>query len=85
MPIKLLRPLQPLLMMRASYEAQLEYAPNKRPYLISRSGSPGMNRYVQTWSGDNRTSWNTLSYNIKMGLRLSLSALDNLGHDVSAY
>ncbi|MGV8617648.1 TIM-barrel domain-containing protein, partial [Pseudomonas aeruginosa] len=52
MPIKLLRPLQPLLMMKASYEAQLEYASNKRPYLISRSGSPGMNRYVQTWSGD---------------------------------
>ena len=35
MPIKLLRPLQPLLMMKSSYEAQLEYAPNKRPYLIS--------------------------------------------------
>lgn len=85
MPIKLLRPLQPLLMMRASYEAQLEYAPNKRPYLISRSGSPGMNRYVQTWSGDNRTSWNTLRYNIKMGLGMSLSALYNVGHDVGGF
>lgn len=85
MPIKLLRPLQPLLMMRASYEAQLEHAPNKRPYLISRSGSPGMNRYVQTWSGDNRTSWNTLRYNIKMGLGMSLSALYNVGHDVGGF
>lgn len=85
MPIKLLRPLQPLLMMRASYEAQLEHAPNKRPYLISRSGSPGMNRYVQTWSGDNRTSWNTLHYNIKMGLGMSLSALYNVGHDVGGF
>ena len=85
MPIKLLRPLQPLLMMKSSYEAQLEYAPNKRPYLISRSGSPGMNRYVQTWSGDNRTSWNTLRYNIKMGLGMSLSALYNVGHDVGGF
>ena len=72
-------------MMKSSYEAQLEYAPNKRPYLISRSGSPGMNRYVQTWSGDNRTSWNTLRYNIKMGLGMSLSALYNVGHDVGGF
>ncbi|MDU8925578.1 glycoside hydrolase family 31 protein [Pasteurellaceae bacterium LIM206] len=83
--IKLIRPLQPLLMMKASYEAQKEYAPNTRPYLISRSGSPGMNRYVQTWSGDNRTSWNTLKYNIKMGLGMSLSGLYNVGHDVGGF
>lgn len=51
MAINLIRPLQPLLMMKASYEAQLQYQPQLRPYLISRSGSPGMNRYVQTWSG----------------------------------
>ncbi|VEI44585.1 alpha-glucosidase [Actinobacillus equuli] len=69
-------------MMKSSYEAQREFAPHLRPYLISRSGSPGMNRYVQTWSGDNRTSWNTLRYNIRMGLGMSLSGLYNLGHDV---
>ncbi|WGE57393.1 glycoside hydrolase family 31 protein [Actinobacillus equuli] len=84
-PIKLIRPLQPLLMMKSSYEAQREFAPHLRPYLISRSGSPGMNRYVQTWSGDNRTSWNTLRYNIRMGLGMSLSGLYNLGHDVGGF
>lgn len=84
-PIQLLRPLMPLLMMKASYEAQREFNPELRPYLISRSGSPGMNRYVQTWSGDNRTSWNTLKYNIKMGLGMSLSGLYNVGHDVGGF
>ncbi len=84
-PIKLIRPLQPLLMMKASFEAQREFAPNLRPYLISRSGSPGMNRYVQTWSGDNRTNWNTLRYNIRMGLGMSLSGLYNVGHDVGGF
>ncbi|MCW9732285.1 glycoside hydrolase family 31 protein [Avibacterium sp. 20-15] len=84
-PIKLLRPLMPLLMMKASYEAQITYQPELRPYLISRSGSTGMNRYVQTWSGDNRTNWNTLKYNIKMGLGMSLSGLYNLGHDVGGF
>ncbi|PJG84152.1 TIM-barrel domain-containing protein [Caviibacterium pharyngocola] len=84
-PIKLIRPLHSLLMMKSSYEAQREFTPHLRPYLISRSGCPGMNRYVQTWSGDNRTSWNTLRYNIRMGLGMSLSGLYNLGHDVGGF
>ncbi|SHO57399.1 glycoside hydrolase family 31 protein [Vibrio quintilis] len=84
-PIGLIRPLQPLLMMRASYEAQARFSPTLRPYLISRSGCPGMNRYVQTWSGDNRTNWTSLRYNIKMGLGMSLSGLYNLGHDVGGF
>jgi alpha-glucosidase len=84
-PISLIRPLQPLLMMKASHQAQVEFAPNLRPYLISRSGCPGMNRYVQTWSGDNRTNWTSLRYNIKMGLGMSLSGLYNVGHDVGGF
>ena len=64
--------LQTLLMMRASWEAQREFVPSKRPFLITRSGTVGMHRYVQTWSGDNYTSWQTLQYNIKMGIGLAL-------------
>lgn len=79
------RALQPLLMMKASYEAQKEHDPKIRPYLISRSGSPGMQRYVQTWSGDNYTEWKTIKYNIKMGLSLSLSGIYNIGHDVGGF
>ncbi|MBP3041485.1 glycoside hydrolase family 31 protein [Bacillaceae bacterium Marseille-Q3522] len=82
---ELVRALQPLLMMKASYEAQKEFSPEKRPYLISRSGSPGMQRYVQTWTGDNYTSWNTIKYNIKMAIGLSLSGVYNIGHDVGGF
>lgn len=84
-PIKLIRPLMPLLMMRASKEAQDRFAPNERPYLISRSGCAGMQRYVQTWSGDNRTNWETLRYNTRMGVGMSLSGLYNVGHDVGGF
>ncbi|MGB0663853.1 MAG: TIM-barrel domain-containing protein [Pontibacterium sp.] len=85
LPISLIRPLQPLLMMRASYEAQIEFSRSKRAYLISRSGCPGMQRYVQTWSGDNRTNWSTLRYNTRMGVGMSLSGLYNIGHDVGGF
>ena len=80
-----LRPVQTGLMMRASQAAQLEHAPGKRPFLVSRSGGPGMQRYAQTWTGDNFTSWKTLRYNLSMGHGLSLSGIFNFGHDVGGF
>lgn len=84
-PIKLIRPLMPLLMMRASHDAQRAFSPKERPYLISRSGCPGLQRYVQTWSGDNRTEWKTIRYNQRMALGMSLSGMYNMGHDVGGF
>lgn len=79
------KPLQALLMVRASREAQVAYATGKRPFLVTRTGFAGMQRYAQTWSGDNATSWETLKYNIKMGLGLALSGVSNTGHDVGGF
>jgi len=77
--------LQTLLMMRASREAQREFAPQLRPFVVTRAGAVGLQRYAQTWSGDNYTSWETLRYNIKMGLGLALSGVSNIGHDVGGF
>lgn len=79
------RPLQTLFMARAAYEASLEYYPTRRPFILSRSGCPGIQRYAQTWTGDNTTSWETLRYNIPMGLGLGLSGVPNIGHDVGGF
>jgi hypothetical protein len=79
------RPLQTLLMMAASHAARTEYAPGERPYLVSRSGAAGMQRYVQTWSGDNHTSWETLRCNTRMGLGLAMSGVSNTGHDLGGF
>ena len=80
-----MKPLQTLLMLRASREAQLAHAPDQPPFLISRAGFAGMQRYAQTWSGDNFTAWETLKGNIAMGLGLALSGVSNLGHDVGGF
>jgi alpha-glucosidase len=72
-------------MLRASRDAQIAYAPDTRPFLVSRAGSAGMQRYVQTWSGDNYTSWETLKWNIRMGLGLALSGVSNSGHDIGGF
>jgi alpha-glucosidase len=80
-----MKPLQTVLMLRASRRAQLEHAPDAPPFLISRAGFAGMQRYAQTWSGDNATSWETLKWNIPMGLGLALSGVSNIGHDVGGF
>ena len=84
-PAREMKPLQTLLMLRASRRAQIEHAPDTPPFLISRAGFAGMQRYAQTWSGDNRTSWETLKWNIPMGLGLALSGVSSIGHDVGGF
>jgi alpha-glucosidase (family GH31 glycosyl hydrolase) len=79
------KPLQSLLMMRASREAQLTRAPDLRPMGVSRAGAVGLHRYVQTWSGDNTTHWKTPRWNGRMGLGLALSGVSNFGHDIGGF
>ncbi len=84
-PAQAMKPLQTLLMLRASRDAQRAFAPDQPPFLISRSGAAGMQRYAQTWSGDNSTSWASLKWNIPMGLGLALSGVSNIGHDIGGF
>ncbi len=84
-PLALMRPAQALLMTRATREAQLAARPNQRPFTVTRAGGPGLQRYAQTWSGDNTTSWESLRWNFRTGLGMSLSGMFNIGHDVGGF
>ena len=79
------RPVHALLMTRATFEATLAREPDKRPYTISRAGPIGIARYGETWSGDNRTSWHTLKWNLRQGLSMSLSGMPLTGHDIGGF
>lgn len=85
LPLELARPLQPLLMTRASVEEQRRRAPADRAFSVSRAGCPGIQRYAQGWSGDNTTSWECLRWNLRTGLQMGLSGLGNTGHDVGGF
>jgi alpha-glucosidase len=85
LPIGLARPLQALLMGHASYHALLDKYPDQRPFVVSRSGGAGIQRYAQTWSGDNTTSWEDFRYNIPMTLGASLSGMPSHGNDVGGF
>ena len=80
-----LRPIQTLLMVKSSYDAQRTANAKIRPWLLTRAACSGTQRYGGTWTGDNRCSWHTLKYNIPMGLNLSLSGFPLIGHDVGGF
>ncbi|RKO91022.1 glycosyl hydrolases family 31-domain-containing protein, partial [Blyttiomyces helicus] len=80
------RTLNTLHMAMASYEAMVEFDAGKRPFLISRAGAPGVQRFAcQSWSGDNVSAWGTLRHNVAMGLNMGLSLFSGYGHDVGGF
>ncbi len=85
LPMHRARPLHALLMTRASFEAQVQYRPGEVPFTVTRGGAPGIQRYAQTWSGDNATDWANLKWNLRTGLQMSLSGMFNVGHDVGGF
>jgi len=85
LPMPRARPLQPLLMTRATYDQQARHKPDERVYTITRGGAPGLQRWAQTWTGDNTTSWHTMRWNQRMALTMSLSGMFNTGHDIGGF
>lgn len=80
-----LKPLMSTLMCKLSNDAVKEHDANARPYSVCRSGSSGIQRYAQTWCGDNYTSWNTLKYNIPIITGMGLSGQPNEGADIGGF
>jgi alpha-glucosidase len=80
-----LRPIQPNLMARTAHEAVAEARPGMRPYVVNRAGFAGIQRYAQTWAGDNSTSWKSLKFNIPVILGMGLSGVANQGCDIGGF
>jgi alpha-glucosidase len=66
-------------------EALRESFKDKRPFVVCRSGHAGIQRYAQTWCGDNLTCWEALKYNIGTILGMSLSGVANQGADIGGF
>ncbi len=80
-----LKPIMSTLMCKTSAEAVVDHNPKARPYIVCRSGSAGIQKYAQTWCGDNYTSWKTLRYNIPIITGMGLSGQPNEGADIGGF
>ena len=73
------------LMCQTAVEAVQETAPGTRAFVVCRSGHAGIQRYAQTWAGDNLTCWDSLKYNIATILGMGLSGVSSHGCDIGGF
>ncbi len=74
-----------LQMNRAGYEALKRLRPDRRPWLISRSGWVSQQRYAWKWSGDTESSWGSLRMTIANILGMGLSGQPYTGPDIGGF
>ncbi len=80
-----LKPLMCTIMCKIGGDAVEEHNADARPYIVCRSGSSGIQKYAQTWCGDNYTSWTSLQYNIPIITGMGLSGQPNEGADIGGF
>jgi alpha-glucosidase len=72
-------------MCRAAYDGMREAHPESRPFILTRAGFLGSQRFAATWSGDNRTASRFLHLAIVQSLSLGLSGQPFSGHDAGGF
>lgn len=72
-------------MAEATREGFLKAHPKQRPFLLSRSGFIGSNRYTAIWTGDNYSNYHHLKNSIATTLNLALSGIPFNGPDVGGF
>ena len=72
-------------MARSTFEGVKKLAPEKRPFVLTRAGFTGIQRYSAVWTGDNYASWDHLALSIPMLTNLSISGVPFVGCDVGGF
>jgi alpha-glucosidase len=74
-----------LLMSRAAYEGLRRARPDRRPFVLTRAGFAGIQRFSAVWTGDNVASWDHLALGVRMMLGMGLSGVPFIGTDVGGF
>lgn len=72
-------------MARSSFEGLKKLAPDKRPFVLTRAGFAGIQRYSAVWTGDNYAGWEHLALSIPMLANMSVSGVPFVGADVGGF
>ncbi|HMT30503.1 MAG TPA: glycoside hydrolase family 31 protein, partial [Bacteroidia bacterium] len=72
-------------MARSTYEGLKKHQPEKRPFVLTRSGFAGVQRFSAVWTGDNISSWEHLWIANVQCQRLSVSGISFCGTDIGGF
>jgi alpha-glucosidase len=72
-------------MARSAMEGSLLHRPEERPFVLTRSGYSGIQRYAAAWTGDNYASEEHMMAGIRLVNSLGLSGVAFSGYDVGGF
>jgi alpha-glucosidase len=72
-------------MARSTFEGLKKLRPDARPFVLTRAGYAGVQRYSAVWTGDNVASWDHLRLSLTMLLNLGVSGVPLIGSDVGGF
>jgi len=74
-----------LLMCRSTYEGLRALRPDERPWILTRSGYTGLQRYAVAWMGDNNSWWEHLEASVAQLASMGLCGLPHVGVDIGGF
>ncbi|WP_051962567.1 TIM-barrel domain-containing protein [Mesoaciditoga lauensis] len=74
-----------LLEAQATTQAFETFRKGKRPFILSRSGFAGIQKYAAIWTGDNTSWWEHLKGEMAISMGLGLSGVPFCGTDVGGF
>jgi len=72
-------------MSRATRDGMLQAFPSRRPFVLTRAGYIGGQRYAAMWTGDNVANWYHVDVSIQNILNIGLSGQPNCGPDIGGF
>jgi alpha-glucosidase len=73
------------LMARSAREGLLKLRPDERPFVITRAGYAGLQRYALQWTGDNSSWWEHVWMSMPQLMNMGLSGVAWAGVDVGGF
>jgi alpha-glucosidase len=74
-----------LLMSKATFEGLKRELAGERPFVLTRAGYTGIQRFAAVWTGDNRSFWEHMALSIPMVLNLGMSGIAFAGPDIGGF
>lgn len=72
-------------MARATYEGLKQANPSEPPFVLTRSGFAGVQRWAASWMGDNDSWWEHLEMSLPQMMNMSLSGVPFTGVDIGGF
>lgn len=72
-------------MARSTFEGTQKLMKGKRPFVLTRAGFAGLQRYTALWTGDNQAHDDHMLLGVRLVNTLGLSGVSQVGYDVGGF